>query len=145
MDAINSRDEMTVSKRYPSTLWHIRYNDVIMVRWRLKSPVSPLFTQPLIQAQIEENIKAPRHWPLCGEFTGDAENVSIWWRHHIRGLVSHSVYHQVYTQVCCVVISCGYSVVLWGFMNCWWGEIFAHSIRGCCTRRLVFVEDRTML
>ena len=36
--------------------------------------------------------KAPRHWPLCGEFTGTgefpaqrasyAENVSIWWRHH---------------------------------------------------------------
>ena len=24
-----------------------------------------------IQAQIIENIKAPRHWPLCGEFTGD--------------------------------------------------------------------------
>ena len=45
-----------------------------------------------IQAQIKENIKAPRHWPLCGEFTGtgefptqmasNAENVSIWWRHH---------------------------------------------------------------
>ena len=40
---------------------------------------------------IKENIKAPRHWPLWGEFTGDwwfpaqraskAENVSIWWRH----------------------------------------------------------------
>ena len=40
-----------------------------------------------------ENIKAPRHWPLCGEFTGTgefptqrasyAENVSIWWRHHV--------------------------------------------------------------
>ena len=30
-----------------------------------------LFTQPFIQAQIKENIKAPRHWPLCGEFTGD--------------------------------------------------------------------------
>ena len=28
-------------------------------------------TQPFIQAQIKENIKAPRHWPLCGEFTGD--------------------------------------------------------------------------
>ena len=38
------------------------------------------------------NIKAPRHWPLCGEFTGTgefpaqrasyAENISIWWRHH---------------------------------------------------------------
>ena len=41
------------------------------------------------QAQIRENIKAPRHWPLGGEFTGDpaqmasyAVNVSIWWRHH---------------------------------------------------------------
>ena len=39
----------------------------------------------------KENIKAPRHWPLCGEFTGtgefpaqmasNAENVSISWRH----------------------------------------------------------------
>ena len=36
------------------------------------------------------NIKAPRHWPLSGEFTGEfpaqmasnAENVFIWWRHH---------------------------------------------------------------
>ena len=61
------------------------------VRWRLKSPASPLFAQLLVQAQIKENIKAPRHWPLSGEFTGDfwvprtkgnAENVSIWWRHH---------------------------------------------------------------
>ena len=42
--------------------------------------------------QIKEDIKAPRYWPLCGEFTGTgefpaqrasyAENVSIWWRHH---------------------------------------------------------------
>ena len=39
------------------------------VWWRLKSPASPLLTQPFIQAQIKENIKAPRHWPLCGEFT----------------------------------------------------------------------------
>ena len=40
------------------------------VRWRLKSSTSPLFTQSCIQAQFKENIKAPRHWPLCGEFTG---------------------------------------------------------------------------
>ena len=39
-------------------------------RWRLKSPASRLFTQPFIRVQIKENIKAPRHWPLCGEFTG---------------------------------------------------------------------------
>ena len=29
-----------------------------------------IFTQPSIQAQIKENIKAPRHWPLGAEFTG---------------------------------------------------------------------------
>ena len=40
-------------------------------RWRLKSPASRLFTQSFIQTQIKENIKAARHWPLCGEFTGD--------------------------------------------------------------------------
>ena len=61
-------------------------------RWRLKSPASRLFTQLFIQAQIKENISAPRYWPLWGEFTvdrwipaqraSDTENVSIWWRHH---------------------------------------------------------------
>ena len=38
----------------------------------------------------QKNIKAPRHWPLCGEFpaqmASNAENVSIWWRHHVCGL-----------------------------------------------------------
>ena len=43
------------------------------MRWRLKTPASPLFTWPLIQVQIKEHINAPRHWPLCGQFTGD------WW------------------------------------------------------------------
>ena len=46
----------------------------------------------VIRAQIKTNIKVPRHWPLCGEFTGtgefpaqmasDAGNISIGWRHH---------------------------------------------------------------
>ena len=35
-------------------------------RWRLKTMVSRLFTQPFAQAQIKENTKAPRHWPLSG-------------------------------------------------------------------------------
>ena len=49
----------------------------IALQWRhngrnsLKTPVLRLFTQPFIQTQIKENIKARRHWPLCGEFTGD--------------------------------------------------------------------------
>ena len=36
-------------------------------RWRLKSPASRFFTQSFNQAQIKENIKAPSHWPLCGD------------------------------------------------------------------------------
>ena len=58
----------------------------------LKSPASRLFTQPFIQGEIKENIKAPGNWPLCGEFTGtgefpaqmasNVENLSISWRHH---------------------------------------------------------------
>ena len=45
------------------------------------------------QANITENIKALRHWPLWGESTIDRlilhskENVSIWWRHH--GIIKH--------------------------------------------------------
>ena len=33
--------------------------------------MSRLFTQPFVQAQIKENIKTLRHWPLWVEFTGD--------------------------------------------------------------------------
>ena len=39
-------------------------------RWCIKSQASQLFTQPFVQVQIKENIKSPRHWPLCGEITG---------------------------------------------------------------------------
>ena len=46
------------------------YNDVRM---------SVMASQPFIQAQIKENIKAARHWPLCGEFPGD------WWIPRTKG------------------------------------------------------------
>ena len=42
--------------------------------WRLKSPASGLFTQSFVQSHIKGNIKAPRHWPLLGESTGDRWN-----------------------------------------------------------------------
>ena len=38
------------------------YGDVI---------IGAMASQPFIQMQIKKNVKAPRHWPLCGEFTGD--------------------------------------------------------------------------
>ena len=37
----------------------------------LNHPRSRLFTKPFVQAQNIESTKAPRHWPLCGGFTGD--------------------------------------------------------------------------
>ena len=39
--------------------------------WRLKSPASRLFTHLFIQAQMKENIKAPRQYHLWWEFTED--------------------------------------------------------------------------
>ena len=58
---------------------------------------SPSFAQLFVQTQINENIKAPCHWPLwsdspvTGEFPSqrpsNAENVFIW-RHHHEGLSS---------------------------------------------------------
>ena len=40
-------------------------------RLLLKSPASRLFIQPFVQVLVKENIKAPCHWPLRGEFTDD--------------------------------------------------------------------------
>ena len=85
----------------------MHYSDVIMGWLRLKSPASRLWTQPFIQAQIKENIIAPRHWPLCGESTGDrwipaerasnTENVSMWWRHHVDTYYHGAVQQSMYT------------------------------------------------
>ena len=51
---------------------------VYSLQWRHNGRDSISNLQPhdcllnrFIQTQIKENIKAPRHWPLCGEFTGD--------------------------------------------------------------------------
>ena len=48
------------------------YNDVIMsVMASQITGVSIVYSTVCFQAQIKENIKAPRHWPFWGEFTGD--------------------------------------------------------------------------
>ena len=53
---------------YQNDAWEYstyKVNITMTSRWRLKLPASRLFTQAFIQAQIKENIKAPRHGPLC--------------------------------------------------------------------------------
>ena len=47
---------------FQCNLWRKHYIDVIM---------GLTIVYSFIQTQIKENIKTPRHWPLCGEFTGD--------------------------------------------------------------------------
>ena len=61
------------ASKYPSWRHNIETITVTSqwARRRLNSPASWLFAQPFVQAQIKENIKAPRHWPLWGESTGD--------------------------------------------------------------------------
>ena len=56
----------------------------------------PIVYSTVCSGAVKKNVKAPRHWPLWGEFTGEfpahrasnAENVPIWWRHHIKHVVS---------------------------------------------------------
>ena len=55
-----------------------RFSLVLSLQWRHNERDGVSNHQPhnhllnhLFKAQIKENIKAPRHWPLWGDFTGD--------------------------------------------------------------------------
>ena len=47
------------------------YNGVIMGAIASQITGLTIVYSIVIQTQIKESIRAPRHWPLCGEFTGD--------------------------------------------------------------------------
>ena len=96
--SVNFEDIMETAENMLRTVTHnvhltslIHYNDVIMGTMASQIPSLTIVYSTVIQAQIKENIKAPRHWPLCREFTGEfpaqmasnVENVSIGWRHHV--------------------------------------------------------------
>ena len=62
-------------------------NFICVQRSFISNSHSRLLTQPFIQTQIKENIKAPRHWPLCGEFTVDR------WIPHTNGQLRRKCFH----------------------------------------------------
>ena len=74
---------------------HIHYGDVIMDAIASQITSITIVYSTVHSDANKRNIKVLRHWPLCREFTGDrwiprtdasnAENVSIWWRHHGYG------------------------------------------------------------
>ena len=71
------------------------HNDVITSAIVSQIPGVSIVYSPVkfVQEQVKENIKAPRQWPLWGEFIGDwwisrtkghnAVIVAILWRHHV--------------------------------------------------------------
>ena len=69
-----------------------------------------IFVQPFVQSQIKEIIKAPRHWPLCGEFSGG---------HH----VIYSISQEICTRFCFVVVMQSF------IMNS--HKVFIHIHQGC--------------
>ena len=78
----------------------IRDESYYLLQWRHNEPYDVLITgvsivfSTVVYAQIKRNIRALHHWPLWGELTDDrwilrpktsnVENVSIWWRHHMK-------------------------------------------------------------
>ena len=87
----------------------VHYNDIIMSSiMSMASQITSLaIVYPFIQCADQRNIKALHHWPLWGEFTpvagefptqraSNAENVSIWWRHH------ETMSSFVQIMVCCM-------------------------------------------
>ena len=55
----------------------------------------------LFKAQIKENIKAPCHWPLCGEFTGDG------WILRTKGQLCRKCFHLMTSS--CIALRIGSS------------------------------------
>ena len=108
-----------------SAIWYITHKKMNSLQWRHneRDGVSNhqshgCLLNRLFKSPIKENIKAPRHWPLCGEFTGHAqrasnvENVSIWWRHHVKT-------DNTYLAIAGKILWLG---VCWGYFRyaCWW-------------------------
>ena len=84
-----------------------------------------MFTLPFIQAQIKENVKAPRRWPLCRKFTSEfpaqmasnMENVCIWWHHHAFLYRLHSL---IVVSFCISRPKWTYILILWKLYVCVW-------------------------
>ena len=49
----------------------LHYCDVILGAMGSQITSVTIVYSTIHSGDIKENIQAPRHWPLCGEFTGD--------------------------------------------------------------------------
>ena len=58
--------DMPYSWRHP-----VHYSDIIMGAMASQVTGVPIVYATICLSADQRNIKAPRHWPLWGEFTGD--------------------------------------------------------------------------
>ena len=109
------------------------------VRWRFKSPVSRVFVQPFVQAQIKKISKlrvtglSEGNPTVTGRFptkrTSNAENVSIWWCHHDM--------IQVHRRTWCMLSQ--------DQENCIWMFVYTYTYTGTLKNLHALVEDRMQL
>ena len=103
-----------------SLQWHHNECDGISNHWRLD-----LFTQPFVQAEIKEDIRAPRHWPLWGnspvtsEFpsqrVSNAEKVFTWW-HRMETRAGENAYSII--RVFIDFFTCYNLILMWKLTKC---------------------------
>ena len=78
--------------------WPFRWEFTSVIMGAMASQIISLTIvySPFIQAQIKENLKAPRHWPLWGEFTGHRwiPYTKGQWRGKCFHFMTSSRYHQ---------------------------------------------------
>ena len=92
------------------------YSDVIMSAMASQITSVSIFYSTVCSDADQRKHKAPRHWPLWGEFIGDdrwflsqrvsnAENVSIWWRHHGLAVTKKSPHYVISHFSSIIVVS----------------------------------------
>ena len=103
---------------------------------------NPTVCSTVCSGEHQRSVKSPRHWPLWGECTGDwwipwqrasnAENVSIWWRHHDI-CIDHGICftvspcaHSIWFAIVLIYI---YTSLLKSILTCQWYEIHKCTIK----------------
>ena len=85
------------TRKWVISIWH--YDDVTMSGMASQITSLAIVSSTVYPGADQRKHQSPRHWPLCVEFTGEfpaqmasnAENVSIWLRHHGKNFKGHRI------------------------------------------------------
>ena len=99
---------------YQTTRKVFKYYDyVIMNEMGSQITILTIVYSSVFRAQIKDNIKAPRHWPLCGEFIGDR------WIPRTKVQLRGNCFHLMTSSRSVKRQKCGlYSYTTWFFSAC---------------------------